>query len=168
MQLVCVCGPLGMCDVLLMHLYGNLLEVGHRQRGVGRVGRLLLLPYLGDCLTICETCMSYSLSGRVSHCFLCPRVIGLIEWLCETCMSCPLSGRVSHCFSCPHMIGLIEWLCLLAFFWCGEYGFSIVGVGVILPNDFDHFVLSHWYSGAVVSKARWYCSCRESSPRVGV
>ena len=88
--------------------------------GVGSVGRLLLLAYLGGCLTISETCMS-----------------------------CPLSGRVSHCFSCPCVIGLVEWLCLLAFFWCGEYGFSIVGVGVILPNGFDHFVLSHRYMGAV-------------------
>ena len=32
------------------------------------------------------------------------------------------------------MIGLIAWLCLLAFFWCGEYDFSTVGVGVILPK----------------------------------
>ena len=55
--------------------------------GVGSVGRLLLLAYLGGCLTISETCMS-----------------------------CPLSGRVSHCFSCPCVIGLIEWLCLMAFF----------------------------------------------------
>ena len=32
------------------------------------------------------------------------------------------------------MIGLIACLCLLAFFWCGEYGFSTVGVGVILRD----------------------------------
>ena len=32
------------------------------------------------------------------------------------------------------MIGLIAWLCLLALFWCGEYGFSTVGVDVILRD----------------------------------
>ena len=32
------------------------------------------------------------------------------------------------------MIGLIAWLCLLAFFWCGKYDFSTVGVGVILQD----------------------------------
>ena len=32
------------------------------------------------------------------------------------------------------MIGLIAWSCLLTFFWFGEYGFSTVGVGVILRD----------------------------------
>ena len=86
-----------MGDSLLMHLCGNQLEVGQRQKGIGSVGRLVLLAYMVGCLTICETCMF-----------------------------CPLSGRVNHCFSCPRVIGLIQWL------WFGEYGFSIVGIGVIL------------------------------------
>ena len=33
------------------------------------------------------------------------------------------------------MIGLIAWWCLLALFWCGEYGFSTVEVGVILRDE---------------------------------
>ena len=52
-QLVCIFRLLGMDDSLLMHLCGKLLEVGHRQRGVGSVVRLLLLAYLDGCLTIC-------------------------------------------------------------------------------------------------------------------
>ena len=46
------------------------------------MGRLLLPAYMGSCLTIFKTCLSCILSGRVGHCFSCPRVIGLIEWLC--------------------------------------------------------------------------------------
>ena len=41
--------------------------------------RLLLLAYMGGCLTIHETCPPCLLSGRVSHCFLCPLMIGLIN-----------------------------------------------------------------------------------------
>ena len=53
--------------------------------------RLLLLAYMGGCLTIFKTCLSYI-----------------------------LSGGVSRCFSCPCVIGLMKWLCLLAFFWFSE------------------------------------------------
>ena len=53
------------------------------------------------------------------------------------------------------MILLIEWLCLMAFFRFGEYGFSIVGVSVILRNGCDHFVLLYLYRDVVVGKTRW-------------
>ena len=62
-----------------------------QKRGVGGVGGLLLPACVGGCLTIFKTCLS-----------------------------CILSGGVSHCFSCPRVIGLIKWLCLLVFFWCSE------------------------------------------------
>ena len=96
-----------MGDFLLMYLCGNLLEVGHRQMGVGDVGRFLLLACMDGYLTICEKCMS-----------------------------CSLIGRVRHCFSCPCLIGLIERFFLLACFWCGEYNFGIVEVGVILRSGY--------------------------------
>ena len=91
---MCASRLLGMGgDSLLMHLCGNLLEVGHRQKGGGIQGvdRLLLPAYMGGCLSICKTYLS-----------------------------CELSEGVSHYFSGPRMIGLIEWLCLLAFFWCSK------------------------------------------------
>ena len=46
-----------MGDFLLMHLCGNLLEVGHSQMGVGDVGRFLLLACMDGSLTICEKCI---------------------------------------------------------------------------------------------------------------
>ena len=90
-------------DSLLMPVREICWRWVHRQRGVGSVGRLLILAYMGGCLTICQTCLP-----------------------------CPPSGCVNHCFLCPLMNGLIALFCLLTFFWCGEYGFSTVGVGVTL------------------------------------
>ena len=50
-------------DSLLIHLCRNLLKVGLQAKGVGSVGRLLLLAYMGGCLTICEACPPCPLSG---------------------------------------------------------------------------------------------------------
>ena len=83
----CVCGLLEMGgDSLLMHLCGNLLELGSKAKGGRRCGQIA------------------------------PADLHVWLPICETCLPCPLSGCLSDCFSCPRMIGLIEWLRLLAFF----------------------------------------------------
>ena len=43
-----------------------------------------------------------------------------------------------------------------------------IGLSVYIMFWIDHLILSHWYSGVVVGKARWQCSGQGSLPRVGV
>ena len=61
-----------------------------------------------------------------------PAYMGNCLTIWQTCLPCPPSGRVSPCIPCPLIIGLM--VVLLTFFGCDEYGFSTVGVGVILGN----------------------------------
>ena len=91
-------------DSLLMRLCGNLLEVGLQASGHRKCGQIAPAGLYGWLPDYFSNLSALS-----------------TQWMSQLLFSMP-----------SYMNGLLALFCLLTFFWCGEYGFSTVGVGVTL------------------------------------